>query len=82
MANQVPNRLLFGLDRLFGIFQADQNKHLLLHFQDIFREFGHTLKARIVFHTLHATIDPRNVEAILHTHFTGKNGHMTRLTCL
>ncbi|MCJ1250009.1 hypothetical protein MMC30_007235 [Trapelia coarctata] len=69
MSIQVPNHLPFGLDRLFGIFQADQNNHLLLHFWAILDEFGYTLRTCIIFHTLHATVDPRNLEAILSTHF-------------
>ena len=69
---RLRNAWPWGIDRLVQIFQADASHRLmelfLFHFQDV----GSTLEQKFLGTPAYATIEPRNLEAMLSSNFTGK----------
>ena len=72
---RLKNELLLGVDRLSQIFRADADNKLMALFLWHFRHWGDTLEQVFLGTRAFGTIDPRNLEAMLSTQFSGK---MTR----
>ncbi|QDS75299.1 hypothetical protein FKW77_001309 [Venturia effusa] len=68
-ARFAPNRWPFGLDHLSTVIQADASGHLMEAFLGFHRSMGFTFENRILGTYSWATIEPRNLEAIMSTHF-------------
>ena len=66
------NELPLGVDRLSQIFRADADHKLMALFLWHFRHWGDTLEQVFLGTRAFGTIDPRNLEAILSTQFTGE----------
>jgi len=70
-APRLRNGWPWGIDRLLQIFDADRNSRLmelfLFHFQDV----GNTLEQVFLGTPAFGTIEPRNLQAILSTQFSG-----------
>ena len=71
-APRLRNWWPLGVDRLTQIFQADANHRLMDLFEFHFQDVGATLEQKFLGTRALGTIEPRNLEAILSSKFTGK----------
>ena len=70
-ANQLTNKLPFGVDGLMKIFQAHADNRLMALFVRLYRRLGDTFEHNVLGSRGFATINPHNLEAILSKQFHG-----------
>ena len=60
-----------GLDLLFKAFEYDRRQQILQFFLDVVAQSGNTFEQKLLFSRGVDTIEPRNIEAILSSQFSG-----------
>jgi hypothetical protein len=60
-----------GLDLLLKAFRCARQQKILQFFLDVIAASGNTFEQQVLFARRINTIEPRNIEAVLSTQFTG-----------
>ena len=74
MKARFPSRWPFGLDVLYAQYNAIKDNRLLAFQQRYLDDLGPNLELQILGSVGYTTLDPKNVEAVLSSHFEGTPG--------